>query len=208
MRHFKLADLAGLYAKERCCGDVDAAYKELVLAFDQVGFSGTKVLFAHPDVSPPYFNGLPRSTPIITRQFIEARKKEMGWPAVLDAYLALSWVEALPAAQWLQSKGITPPNSIAWSLKAREEKTVAPKHEGRKPGRKPKFDWDDAKDFARQEWDTRGPFKNFETGWKANADLERLVRDYMSKHDEAGEPSDSSLKEHVSKWVLEFEAEN
>jgi hypothetical protein len=28
----------------------------------------------------------------------------------------------------------------------------------------------------------------------------------MLKYDEAGEPSASSLKEHVSKWVREFEA--
>ena len=90
---------------------------------------------------------------------------------------------------------ITPPSSIA-------------RQGVRKSGRKPKFDWDDAKDFARQEWKKRGPFKNFETGWKGNADLERLVRDYMSRYDEAGTPSDSSLKERVSKWVPEFEAEN
>jgi hypothetical protein len=89
-----------------------------------------------------------------------------------------------------------------------EEKTAAPNRKGRKPGRKPKFDWDDAKAFARQQWDIRGPFKNFETGWKGKADLERLVMDYMSRFDEAGGPSDSSLKEHVSRWILEFEAEN
>src|SRR5262249_46156035 len=28
--------------------------------------------------------------------------------------------------RWLESKGITPPSSIAWSLKARDEKTAAP----------------------------------------------------------------------------------
>ena len=220
MRFFELCSLAGIYANERCCGDIDAGYHEIVKALDDIGFLGARVLYLDPDIRPPYFpqprklekeklKWLPHKTnPIITRQFIEAREKELGWPLVRDAYLAKGWTYSLPAARWLESKGITPPSSIAWSLKAREEKKATPNRKGRKPGRKPKFDWDDAKAFARQEWDMRGPFKNFETGWKANADLERLVMDYMSRHDEAGEPSDSSLKEHVSKWVLEFEAEN
>jgi hypothetical protein len=100
------------------------------------------------------------------------------------------------------------PRATMLGASPEEEKTAAPNRKGRKPGRKPKFDWDDAKAFARQQWDIRGPFKNFETGWKGKADLERLVMDYMSRFDEAGGPSDSSLKEHVSRWILEFEAEN
>jgi hypothetical protein len=44
--------------------------------------------------------------------------------------------------------------------------------------------------------------------WKGNADLERLVAQYMLKHDPAGEPSPTSLKEHVSRWIPEFEAGN
>jgi hypothetical protein len=78
----------------------------------------------------------------------------------------------------------------------------------KRSGRKPKFDWDDAKAFAQQEWNKRGPFNNVDTGWKSNADLERLVADYMSRHDDKGEPSTSVLKEHVSAWVLEFQVDN
>ena len=76
-------------------------------------------------------------------------------------------------------------------------------------GRKPKFDWDDAKAFARKEWDKRGgPFNNFDTGWKGNADLERLVAEYMLKHDPAGEPAHSTLGEYLKNWISEFEAGN
>ena len=80
--------------------------------------------------------------------------------------------------------------------------------QSKKIGRKPKFDWDDAKAFAQQEWNKRGPLNNVDTGRKSTADLERLVADYMSRHDDKGEPSTSVLKEHVSAWVLEFQADN
>jgi hypothetical protein len=79
----------------------------------------------------------------------------------------------------------------------------------KRPGRKPKFDWDDAKAFARKEWDKRGgSFNNFDTGWKGSADLERLVAEYMLKHDPAGEPAHSTLGEYIRNWISEFEAGN
>src|SRR5262249_3901126 len=94
MRYFKLADLAGLYAEKRCHGDIDAAYRELVKALDHAGFLGSRVLYLHPDIQPPYFpkprkseeeklEWLPHKTnPIITRQFIDAQEKESGWTIV------------------------------------------------------------------------------------------------------------------------------
>jgi hypothetical protein len=134
MRFFELSSLAAIYAKERSGGDVDAAYREIVDALDETGFLGSRVLYLHPAVRPPYFTERLRSkkvipkplphknNPIITRQFIEARERNLSWADTRDAYLAKSWVASLYAGRWLQSKGITPPNSIAWALLKRVEK--------------------------------------------------------------------------------------
>jgi hypothetical protein len=40
MRFFELSSLAGIYANNRCNGDIDAAYRELIKSFDDVGFLG------------------------------------------------------------------------------------------------------------------------------------------------------------------------
>jgi hypothetical protein len=133
MRFFELSSLVGIYANARCGGDIDAGYRELIDALDHVGFLGSRVLYLNSDIRPPYFSEpikskedfpqkpLPhKKNPIITRQFIEHREKELGWPIVRDTYLAKSWALSLYAALWLQSKGIAPPSSISWSLKARD----------------------------------------------------------------------------------------
>lgn len=153
MRFFELSSLAGIYANDRCRGNIDAAYRELIKSLDDVGFLGSRILYLDPDIQPPYFpqprkseedelKWLPhKQNPIITRQFIEAREKELGWALVRDAYLAKSLVLSLPAAQWLQSKGITPPSSLAWTLKipeaAHAESVSAP---DRPRSWKPNFD--------------------------------------------------------------------
>ena len=140
MRVFELSSLAGIYAN-RCNGDIDAAYRELIKSFDDVGFLGARVLYLHPDVSPPYFRQGPdtdpdpkkppppylphKLAPIISRQFIKKREKEIGWSEARDGYLAHTWIPARQAARWLQSKGITPPSSISWALTARDEQTPA-----------------------------------------------------------------------------------
>jgi hypothetical protein len=127
MRFYELSTMAALYAKERCV-KIDDAYKELVKALDNSGFLGARVLYLHPDVSPPYFREGPdlnldpkkppppylphKTSPLIIRQFIEAREKEMGWDITRDVYLARCWIPAKQAAQWLQSKGIEPPRAI------------------------------------------------------------------------------------------------
>jgi hypothetical protein len=138
MRFFEFSSLAGIYANNRCNGDIDAAYRELIKALDDVGFLGSRILYLDPEGGPPYF--LERRTspeaplvprphkqnPLITKKFIEAREQELGWIIVRDAYLAKSWVWSLCAARWLQSKGITPPGSIGWSLKVRETARAEP----------------------------------------------------------------------------------
>jgi hypothetical protein len=152
MRFFELSSLAGIYANQRCRGDIDAGYRELIEAIDHIGFLGSRILYLDRDVQPPYFSQpiksekekpkpLPHKTnPIITRQFIEIREKNLGWPVVRDAYLAKSWINSLPAAQWLQSKGITPPSSIDWSLKPRDAACAKPAPEAdRRNAWKPKL---------------------------------------------------------------------
>ena len=77
-----------------------------------------------------------------------------------------------------------------------------------KAGAKPKYDWSDAKEFAIKQRKERGPFTDFDDGWKGQADLERLVAEYMSRYDPAGEPSETQLKAYVGEWLREFEAGN
>jgi hypothetical protein len=138
MRFFELSSLAGIYANDRCNGDVDAAYRKLIKAIDDIGFLGSRILYLGPDVGPPYFSEpltspevplVPKphkQNPLITRKFIEAREHELGWIIVRDNYLAKSWVQSLYAARWLQSKGIAAPGSISWSLDSRDEKMPTP----------------------------------------------------------------------------------
>jgi len=104
MRFFELSSLAGIYANNRCNGDIDVAYRELIKALDDVGFLGSRVLYLDPDIRPPYFPQPRKSdkeklkwfphkqNPIITRQFIEDRERFLSWSIVRDDYLAKSWL--------------------------------------------------------------------------------------------------------------------
>jgi hypothetical protein len=122
-RFVPLSTIAKLYAKESHC-TLDDAYRELIKALDTVGFLGTRVLFLHPDISPPYIR--PRDTnptpsapppahlphkkaPLITRSFIEDRIREMDFGTVRDGYLARCWIAVVSATRWLNSHGITAP---------------------------------------------------------------------------------------------------
>ena len=40
MRFYELSSLAAIYAKERCSGNIENAYEELIKALDDVGFWG------------------------------------------------------------------------------------------------------------------------------------------------------------------------
>jgi len=67
-------------------------------------------------------------------------------------------------------------------------------------GRKPMYDWEDAMNFAKKEFENRGDYndpQNAVDGWRGQADLARLVSSYMGKHNGGKEPSDSEGKRHL-----------
>jgi hypothetical protein len=67
-------------------------------------------------------------------------------------------------------------------------------------GRKPMYDWEDAMNFAKMEFEKRGDYndpQNAADGWRSQADLARLVMDYMKKHNGGKEPSESEVKRHL-----------
>ena len=54
--------------------------------------------------------------------------------------------------------------------------------------------------FAEGEFKRRGDYtdpQNAEDGWRSQADLARLVVDYMAKHNGGNVPSDSMVKSHL-----------
>jgi hypothetical protein len=80
--------------------------------------------------------------------------------------------------------------------KAAENARIAPARKGRKP----MYDWEDAMNFAKREFENRGDYndpQNAVDGWRSQADLARLVINYMKKHNGGKEPSDSSVKSHL-----------
>jgi hypothetical protein len=67
-------------------------------------------------------------------------------------------------------------------------------------GSPPIYDWEDAMNFAEGEFKRRGDYndlQNAEDGWRSQADLARLVADYMAKHNGGNVPSDSMVKSHL-----------
>jgi hypothetical protein len=62
MRFYELSTMAALYAKERRV-EIEDAYRELVKSLDSTGFLGARILYLHPDVSPPYFRKGPDLNP-------------------------------------------------------------------------------------------------------------------------------------------------
>ena len=62
------------------------------------------------------------------------------------------------------------------------------------------YDWEDAMNFAKGEFQNRGDYndpQNAVDGWRSQADLARLVLNYMEKHNGGKEPSDSEVKSHL-----------
>jgi len=95
MRWFELAVMAALYAKERCNDNIDVAYQELIKALDRTGFLGSRILYLHPEVSPPYFweqirtkkSFPPRSRRVRSALGKRPRKKTRRWhrPNICEA---------------------------------------------------------------------------------------------------------------------------
>lgn len=78
-----------------------------------------------------------------------------------------------------------------------------------KVGRKPEYDWNDIAHFVRKELDERGDFEdesNAVEGWRSQADLVRLVMDYMEriKLHSGKTPSESTLKARLAPLIAEW----
>ena len=71
-------------------------------------------------------------------------------------------------------------------------------------GRKPMYDWEDTMNFAKGEFEKRGDYndpQNAVDGWRSQADLARLVLDYVKKHNGGKEPSISLVKSHLKDFL-------
>jgi hypothetical protein len=73
-------------------------------------------------------------------------------------------------------------------------------------GRSPTYDWSDAMEFAVKQLDERGDFLNAENAvadWRSQADLMRMVIDYMAKFND-GEPAESNVRNHLRTTIAEW----
>jgi hypothetical protein len=69
-----------------------------------------------------------------------------------------------------------------------------------------KYDWPDAKNFAMDQLNKEGEFREWDDGWKTRADLERRVLTYMEKATgECNGPAPSTLRAKVAQWVAEWQ---
>lgn len=76
-----------------------------------------------------------------------------------------------------------------------------------KRGRKPGYDWDDAKDHAFRLFSEKGDFRDWDVEWKAQAELELEVLSYIERSVGEGEgPVESTIRRHVSAWLCEWRA--
>ena len=115
-----------------------------------LGSWGPRVLYLHPDVSPPYFWEhvpdpatplpplLPHKThPVITRKFIDERIRQNDLTDTISEHLARCWVPASHAARWLQSKAIPAPACIAFAAGEQTGDNVGPKSPNRRSASSP-----------------------------------------------------------------------
>jgi hypothetical protein len=62
-------------------------------------------------------------------------------------------------------------------------------------------------EFAVKQLDERGDFsrpEHAQAGWRSQADLMRLVIDYMTKFNDGNEPSESTVKHHLKTTIAEW----
>ena len=81
-----------------------------------------------------------------------------------------------------------------------KQEAAPPRIASARKGRRPIYDWDDAMNFAKGEFERRGDYndlQNAEDGWRSQADLVRLVSSYMAKYNGGKEPSESEVKRHL-----------
>jgi hypothetical protein len=67
-------------------------------------------------------------------------------------------------------------------------------------GRTPSFDWIDIEAFVFKKMDENGEFDKGSPGWRGQADLHRLIDDYLRRRDEPV-PGNSVLYERISPMI-------
>jgi hypothetical protein len=66
----------------------------------------------------------------------------------------------------------------------------------RRRGATPKFDWPEVEQFVFQKMDEEGDFREWDTEWKCQADLERAVSDYVASKYGAS-PAESTIRSRI-----------
>jgi hypothetical protein len=100
-------------------------------------------------------------------------------------------LQLLIAKQEVKQEAAPPPGQMS-----AENARIVPARRGRKPT----YDWEDAMNFARLEFEKRGDYsdpQNAVDGWRSQADWVRLVVSYMAKHNGGKEPPESEVKRRL-----------
>jgi hypothetical protein len=73
-------------------------------------------------------------------------------------------------------------------------------------GDKSDFDWSDVRDFVRQTMDKEDDFRPYDTcsDWRCQADLERVVRQYIAKTHGDRRPAESTIRDYASRFYKEW----
>ena len=76
----------------------------------------------------------------------------------------------------------------------------------RRRGDKPDFDWADVRDFVFQTMNNKGDFTAWDTcsDWRCQADLERLVCEYIEKTHGGHCPAESTIRDYASRFYKEW----
>jgi hypothetical protein len=84
-----------------------------------------------------------------------------------------------------------------WSFTTlREAESISTARPAGRRGRPPNFDWPDVEQFVFQTMNEKGEFNDWDTEWKVQADLERLVAKYIETT--CGDaPAESTIRENI-----------
>jgi hypothetical protein len=80
-----------------------------------------------------------------------------------------------------------------------EETVIRSNASQKKRGAKPSYDWVDVEAYVHQLMNEHGDFRPWDSEWKAQADLERAVAEYLEKQDL--HPAESTIRERVGPMI-------
>jgi hypothetical protein len=112
-----------------------------------------------------------------------------------------------PSALWGQRVALDQAEFEAWLARQVPEGQAAPAEAPRpaKRGRKAKYDWDAIREKTFELLDERGDFDLVKRrGWRAQADLERELLEYMADDGEEAGVSTLRAKDKLRAWIQEW----